>query len=327
MKLASVVFLALVTFFSLPSSLPASEAASDCESAVEIFESGVESRPGDLLIFYLDALRTNPGCRRSLLISALNAAKGDDMMMRWVIFTSRQEFPEEMSMMAEAALSAAPEYNDLIREAFVVDRGTVSSELAQFGEAASLGNLSMDEVPSQLVELPEETQQLDEELREAIARMTAKVEGKMWPEQEVEEMDISYRQRDELRVSKTRISVDEGSLENQLPFDSKDERKHVREQIVIDDHPYERSDFRLDESKFAKGSQMDSRVASEVRKRELAPAGSVGLPQGPKLPRSSVYYIAPASGDYQSTIDLDLRSEPRPTLVIRSAPAVPTDLR
>ncbi len=249
------------------------------------------------------------------------------MKVRWVVFMSRQEFPNELTLLAEAALGAAPEYSDIIKKAFFEDEKIMTAELADL-EKERFAKMEVEpDIHSGLVQLPEETQKLDEDIREAIARMTAKVEGKAWPEQQVEKMNLAYKKADELRVSESRRQTDETSMENQLPFDSVDERKLVRKPVVIDDAGRPENEFHLDESKFAMNGRSDSRMAAEARQRELAPAGSIGLPAGPQLPRSSVYYIPPASGYYGSTIDLDNREQPRPSLVIRSAPTSPTDLR
>ncbi len=354
MKLAFVVILSCFLGISVSRS-HASESALDCSSAVQVFKDGVQAQPYNLLPLYIDALQTNPGCRRDLLISAVRASNGDARTMRWVIFVSRQEFPNELTLLAEAAMSEAPEYGEVIREAFFVEESEMEIELAEATTpkipgpegpveltspleptmqvasaeiAAPVSETVPESVPdlqSALVELPEEAQQLDEDIREAIARMTAKVEGKVWPEQEVPEADFTYRQSEKLRVTPKRW-VDEQSMDNSLPIDTIDERKMLPMAIKIDDGWKPSEDIRLDESKFTK-SKSDTRVAAVARKKELAPAGSVGLPQPPRLARSSVYFIPPAGSDYNSTIDRDGRDSMRPSLVIRSAPSSPTSVR
>tara|TARA_R110000850_G_scaffold239282_6_gene364113 strand:- start:609 stop:1625 length:1017 start_codon:yes stop_codon:yes gene_type:complete len=319
--------------------LEGSESATDCKSATETFELGVKAHPEGLLTLYLDALQTNPGCRRAILMSAVEASSGDAKMIRWVIFMARQEFPNELTLLAEAALSTAPEYSDIIREAFFVDEATMVAELEEPLEKSSPKSIPVEEVvveevvvaapdiQSGLVELPEETQKIDEDIRESIARMTAKVEGKAWPEQVLSDAELTFKQPDELKVSASSRYADETSLENSLPVDTLDERKIVPTSITINDSWQPTDEIRLDESKFDRTSKSGSRMAVAARQRELSPAGSIGVPLGPKLPRSSVYYIPPAGGDFGSTIDLDGRREERPSLVIRSAPASPTALR
>jgi len=105
-------------------------------------------------------------------------------------------------------MSEAPEYGDVIREAFFVEEAEMEIELAEattpkipgpegpvefaspmeasmrivavkeIDSAVEAATKSSIDLQSALVELPEEAQQLDEDIREAIARMTAKVEGK-----------------------------------------------------------------------------------------------------------------------------------------------------
>ena len=130
MKLAFVVILSCFLGISVSRSY-ASESALDCSSAVQVFEDGVQAQPYNLLPLYIDALQTNPGCRRDLLISAVRASNGDARTMRWVIFVSRQEFPNELTLLAEAAMSEAPEYGEVIREAFFVEEAEMEIELAE----------------------------------------------------------------------------------------------------------------------------------------------------------------------------------------------------
>jgi len=81
MKFALMVILSCCFGIFLSRS-DASESALDCSSAVQIFEDGVHAQPYNLLSLYIDALQTNPGCRRNLLISAVRASNGDARMMR-----------------------------------------------------------------------------------------------------------------------------------------------------------------------------------------------------------------------------------------------------
>lgn len=304
MKLASC--LVAITFLSLPVSRGlASEAALDCRSAVETFSAGIEAGAGDTLVLFLDALRTNPGCRRNLLIAAIDKSRRDPAMVEKLIFIARQEFPTEATLLAEAALYAAPEHRDLVRAAFFADEATMEAVLAGPEEP-------------ELVELPREAQQLDENIREAIARMTAKVEGKLWPEQKLSGKPLTFRHPDAVKVKEAGPFVDEASLLNGLPIDVEDERRATAKNLRINDH-WEPSDrIHLDESKF--------RQPLEARKREIAPAGAIGIPKRPMLKRSGVYYIPPAKGDYRSTFGDD-GSGPRPSLVIRAAPETETLVR
>lgn len=280
-------------------SVRASESATDCTAAVETFRLGLAERPDDALALFLDALRTNPGCRRSLLATAVESVAEEPLRIQDFVYVARQEFPGEQTSFAEAVLSVVPQHADLIRDAFLADAEAMSTALAEAEEKNTL------------VELPEEALALDEELREAIARMTAKVEGKDWPEQELDGDPVHYRHRDEVRVSRSSYGADERSLENAIPIDTHDERKLHGDELRINDHWEREGRIRLDESKFASS---DSTEMREARKREISPAGAIGVPKAPYLRRSS-YYIPPAKGDYRSSIDLD--DTERPTLIIR----------
>ncbi|MEM1444037.1 MAG: hypothetical protein AAGF67_16940, partial [Verrucomicrobiota bacterium] len=257
--------------------------------------------------------RTNPGCRRDLVRLGIQFADEDPEMLKKLLFIARQEFPGEQTAFAELALTEVPEEADLIREAFFAT--PEPEKPAPMVQPEPSG-------PA-LVELPPETNDLDDGIREAIARMTAKVEGKLWPEQHVSDEKISYHKRDDVRIPSESRNADESSLENGVPIDRHDERKLAPGQVVINDSWRPNDAIELDESKFSQ--RTDTRVAREARKREIAPAGAVGFPRQYPMPKSSVYHIPPAEGDFRSTIDLD--DEKRPPLVIRGASSAPTTPR
>lgn len=306
MKLASCLLaLALATTF--PSLLRASESATDCRTATETLQAGLEAQPENMLSLFVDALQTNPGCRRNLLITAMEFSNGRPQEMEKIIFVARQEFPGEQSMLAEAALSAAPDYAEVIRKAFMTGTDEIRVALSEQEEPSIPG----------LVAMPPESQELDDDIREAIARMAAKVEGKHWPEQDLGGGTLTFRTPDDVRVSRKSYLADETSLENAIPIDTVDEREISKPQLRINDHWEPEKRIELDESKFEKGNSENASLLKEARKREIAPAGAVGFPKRPILGKSSVYYIPPANGDYLSTVDQDDR--PRPPLVIRPA--------
>jgi len=295
-----------------PAPLSASESATDCNTAVATFRAGLESQPHDSLVLFLDALQTNPGCRRDLLGEALEFSKKKPEQVEKMIFIARQEFPDDLTSFAEVALESVPEHAMVIREAFFADEDTMTAKL----------NPAAEDTGSALVTLPAEARELDSEIREAIARVTARVEGKLWPEQEVSGEPVAFRKPDEVRTSTTDQEVIEASLENAIPFDRMDERIADADPVILADEPsFELEKIHLDESKFTQG-KADSREAREARKKEIAPAGQAVVPNRPRLARSRVYYIPPAKGDYRSTIDQD--NQQRPPLVIRSMPASPT---
>ena len=285
-----------------------SESATDCGAASKTLLAGFQAQPEDTLALFLDALQTNPGCRRNLLITGIETFSTDPEQIEQLIFIARQEFPEDQTLFAEAALETVPEHFDVIRKAFMADTSVMQ---------ASVEN----ETKSALVELPPEAQALDEDLREAIARMTAKVEGKYWPEQDVEGELPRFKGRDDVRIPKTSRKADESSLENSIPIDTTDERAISTSQLRINDHWEKEMTLHLDESKFVPEERGDSRAMQDARKREISPAGAVGFPKRPVLRRPS-YYIPPAPGEYRSTIDLD--NEARQKLIIRPPAAFRT---
>ena len=350
MKLAFVVILSCFLAISVSQSY-ASEFAVDCRSAVQVFEDRVQAEPCNLLPLYIATLQKNPGCRRDLLVSAVRASNGDVRTMRWVIFVSRQKFPNELTLLAEAAMSELPDYGEVIREAFFVEESEMEIELAEAtnpkipglegsvvlmprseptmqvasAEIAEIVPESVPELQSALVKLPEAAQLLDEDIHEATVRMTAKIEGEFWPELEVSKADFTYRQSEKLRVTSKRL-VDEQSMDNSLPIDTIDERMMLPMAVKINDDWKPSEDIHLDESRFTK-SKSENRVAAVARKKELAPAGSVGLPQLHRLARSGSYLVTPAGGDYNSTIDRDGRNSMRPSLLIRPVSSSPTGMR
>src|SRR5690606_2457775 len=135
-----------------------------------------------------DSLQTNPGCRRQLLISAIEFTGADPDLLRKLIFAARIEFPADDTLFAEADMSIAPERSMDIREAFMADVGVMSTELAKGSDASDSAVAAA-------------SQKMDEEIADAIARVTAKTEGKPWPEQKLTGEPLQFRKADEVRVS------------------------------------------------------------------------------------------------------------------------------
>ncbi len=61
--------------FSLP--LSVSESASGCNNALETLQAGFQAQPENSLELFLDAIQTNPDCRRELLIEVVRFMKKD----------------------------------------------------------------------------------------------------------------------------------------------------------------------------------------------------------------------------------------------------------
>lgn len=310
-------FLAVVVFSW--THLSASESALDCESANNVFVAGLMAQPRQAPMLFVDALRMNPGCRSDLLRRAIQFAEDDPETLKKLLFIARKEFPEEQTTFAGIALTELPEQAELIREAFFADPDPAPAASPVAVAAMSAPDPDAPSPPA-LVELPEAAGELEDGIREAIARMTAKVEGKYWPEQHVSDEKITYHQPDDVRIPLESRNADESSLKNGVPIDTNDERRIVPGSVVINDNWRPNDEIKLDESKFSQ--RKDTRVAREARKREIAPAGAVGFPMQYPLPKSSVYYIAPAQGDFRSTIDQD--DEKRPPLIIRAPSSAPT---
>ncbi len=307
MKYAIFFFLVLVLVPAGPSSSAhGSEAAPDCESAVATLAAGIEVHPSEAIVLFQDALRSNPGCRRSLLEAAIRFTGAEPETLTRLIFVARTEFPDDDTLFAGAALSAAPERSGEIREAFLTGPDAMAQALAR-GEAASARAAA--------------SQQMDEEIADAIARVTAKAVGKPWPEQSLSGEPLHFRRHDEIRVSVKYRDADESSLANTVPIDTHDEREIVPGTVRLEDSPERDDALRLDESKFTGGDRSASTAPRQAGVRSIAPAGAVALPV---LPRSGVYYIAPAEKHYRSTIDHETGEKWRPPLVIRPAQTSPT---
>lgn len=318
MKLAFVLFASCsLSLFGYQSDVLASEM--DCSSAVRVFENRVKAQPHNLLPLYIGALQENPGCRGDLLTSAVRASDGDSRMVRWVIFVSRQEFPHKLDLLTEAAATDVLEWEEVIREALFVEE----AEMADL--SLGIDGASLSETQLSLDELSEEAKKLDEDIHEALARMSARAEGKVWSDEGMSETDFFNQKADTIHVSPGGWS-DEHGMDNSLPIDTLDERIMLPMAIKIDDDWKPSEEVELDESKFTKSSSK-SRIAAAARKKELAPASAVGLPRGPNLVRPEVNEIFSVGGDYSSTIDRDERDSIRPSLVIRSAPSLSTSAR
>lgn len=297
--------------------LRASEPAVDCQNAVDSLVAGFEVHHDQALVLFEDALQTNPACRRQLFLTAVELMGEERGMLASLIHVARATFPEEDSLFAEAAMSFAPDRSEEIRAAFLSAPEEMGA--AALAEAA-LGDPAL---PS-----PADLARTDDEIREAIARMAAKATGKPWPEQSLSDEPLRFKKHDEVRIPRASRGADESSLVNSLPIDQHDERVLGPQPVSIDDG-WTRDDLlRLDESKFSRASTDGAEGASTAplaaKVKEMAPAGAVALPKRPPLPRSSVYYIPPAAGSYESTIDLESDEMPRPPLIIRPAPISPT---
>lgn len=255
-------------------------------------------------MLYENALQTNPGCRRGLTMAAIEASNPDADMLTQMIYVARNVFPGEETALAEAVMISAPEFGDIIRQAFLKPQGEIQSALAEMNDSL------------ESKELPAAAKKMDEDIREAIARMSAKVEGRPWPEQELSHEPLHVKKPDEIRVSKSR-QMDESTLYNSLPIDEEDEQTIVPRPAKFADVKDE--DFHLKFDDFGHEGKTASTSPKEAGKRELETAGSVGIPLRPQWKGSSVYYIPPAG--YTSTIDEEEDSAPpRPKLIIRSAP-------
>lgn len=313
MKFAIFLFWALAfvgPFLSF--SVRASEAAQDCQAAVGTLAAGIEVHPVEAVVLFQDALQSNPDCRRSLLIAAIEFTGADPDLLARLIFTARTEFPEDDTLFAEAALSVAPERASEIREAFMAGPEDMARILAEGGAALARATAS---------------QKMDEEIADAIARVTAKTEGKPWPEQHLSKEPLHFRKHDEIRISMKYRGADESSLANTVPIDTQDEREIVPGAVQLDDSRKRGDELRLDESKFDEGDRSASTAPRQAGTRSIVPAGAVALPRRPALPRSGVYHIAPAAKNYGSTIDYEWDEEWRPPLVIRPAQTSPTHPR
>ncbi len=301
---------------------PASESAPNSGAAVETLRAGIAVHPEQAVVLFQDSLQTNPDCRRELLLAALEILGDDPEYLVRLLYAARLEFPEDDVLFAETALNVVPGCAGEIRAAFTATTERMEAVLA--GQtSAGPGSAGPTEETAALPS-PTEARRLDEEIRDAIARVTAKAEGKAWPEQAVPHELLHFRKTDEIRIPRQSRRVDEASLYNHLPLDRHDERELAAGPVRLDDNTGTGIDFRLDESKFTRDDRRASITPAEAKARPVAPAGAVGLPRRPALPRSSVYPIPPAAGSYESTIDLESGEVAPPSLVIRPEPASPS---
>lgn len=312
MKFAVSIFFVVALGCVVPSS--ASEEAGSVEAAVTTLLAGLEAHPSQALVLFQDSLQTNPESRRELFSAALRFLDPDVALLAQVVSLARAEFPDDDALFAEAALETFPDRSGEIRSAFSasadpMETAATDPAVPATGTAESASR---------------EFQQLDEEIREAMARAAAKVEGRAWPEQQVPDAPRHYRKSDEIRVARHHRPTDESSLSNHLPMDRQDERAITPGPVKVDDAWHPSDSIRLDESKFAKTAEEATRLPLDAKIKEMSPAGSVGLPKRPPLPRSSVYYIPPAAGSYESTIDQESGAVAPPQLIIQPQPVSPS---
>ncbi len=315
MKFAISLFLGLFVILSGVGSR-ASEAAFDRETAVETLRAGIEAHPDQAVVLFRDALQTTPEARGQLLETALASLELDPVLLARLLYAARLEFPEDDALFAETAVAGLPERTMDIRAAFLATPQEMAAALSTDETAAG----------APLREPPAESRKLDEEIRDAIARVAAKTEGKPWPEQALSGSPVRFKKPDEIRIPRLSRYVDESGLVNHLPVDRQDEREIASGLVRIDDAWRPSGAIQLDESKFASGKE-SSIAPLDAAVRPMAPAGSVGLPKRPRLPRSSVYHIPSAADSYESTIDLESGETAPPALVIRPPSASPSSPR
>jgi len=306
----------------------ASEAAPDSDAAVATLRAGIAIHPDQAAALFQDSLQTNPGYRRDLLVAALEILGDDPARLAKLVYAARLEFPEDDALFAEAALSVVPDLSREIRACFAATPDEMKAVLGgaplpEFSPPVTASGTNAPSSPPARDASPE-SRQLDEEIREAISRVAAKAEGRDWPEQSVAGDPIPFHQADEVRIPRHSRQADETSLYNHLPLDRHDEREAAPGGVRIDDRWKPDDAIRLDESKFAAGDREAATALREAKVGGRAFAGSVALPRRPPLPRSSVYYIPPAAGAYESTIDLERGESAPPALIIRPEAASPT---
>jgi hypothetical protein len=301
-----------------------SESAPDSEMAVETLRAGLEVHPDQAVVLFQDSLQTNPDCARALLAAALDTLGDDAAVVTPILYAARLEFPEDDAAFAEVMLETLPELAGELRAAFAASPEEMLAALGSASEAVANETAAVPEESAPSTELAAESAAMDEEIRDAIARVTAKTEGKAWPEQEVVVSPVQFKKSDEVRIPRKSRQADESSLFNHLMLDRTDEREIAPGLVKIDDGWSPSGEIRLDEAKFSHEGREASTAPLEAKVKAMSPAGSIGLPKRPVLPRSSVYYIPPAAGSYESTIDLENGDFAPPALVIRPESASPT---
>lgn len=330
MKQFAISFLVALVALGGAAMTRASEAAPDSESAVETLRIGIATHPDQAVVLFQDSLQTNPDCRRDLLVTALEILGDDPVHLTRLIYAARLEFPEDDAMFAEAALSVVPDLPAEIRASFAAPAEQMKSVLGGapvepfLPPVESALAAAPEKTPAPKRGPSEESRQLDEAIREAMSRVAAKTEGRTWPEQSVAADPIHFRKSDEVRIPRQSRVADESSLFNNLPLDRTDEREIAPGEVKIDDWWKPAGSIRLDESKFTRDDREASTAPLDAKIGQRSPAGSVALPRRPPLPRSSVYYIPPAAGSYESTIDQEQGETAPPALIIRPEAASPT---
>lgn len=336
MKFAIFSLVAVFATWTVPFA-GASESASDPGLAVETLRAGLEVHPDQAVVLFQDSLQTNPDARRDLFAVALETFGESARAVTPMIYAARLEFPDEDATFAEVVLETLPELAEELRKAFAASPDEMlamlssspapvdTSEIVDGGSARENEGGVGDPLP--VHDLAAESAAMDEEIRDAIARVTAKTAGKAWPEQAVTAAPVHFKKSDEVRIPRKSRQADESSLFNHLPLDRVDEREIAPGLVRIDDSWRPSDAIRLDESKFADSGREASIAPLEAKVKALSPAGSIGLPKRPVFPRSSVYHIPPAAGTYESTIDLENGDSAPPALIIRPESASPTTPR
>ncbi|MEQ1843768.1 MAG: hypothetical protein ABL994_25475, partial [Verrucomicrobiales bacterium] len=276
MKFAILFSLSLIVS-SVIDTVHGSESAPDCQTAIDTLAAGIEVHPAQAVVLFQDALQTNPDCRSQLLMKAIQLTGAETTILARLIYAARIEFPEDDNLFAEAAMTVAPDCGAEIREAFMKSPD-------EMGEALAIGSAGMKEEGGTLAGQTT----MDEDIREAIARVTAKAEGKHWPEQELSDEPLHFRKPDEIRVSNESGAAEEASLANGLALDKVDERAFSHLPVKIDDAWKPSIAIRLDESKFGTGLRTDSTEPLEAEMRSIAPAGEAKVSEAPVPKQSNV---------------------------------------
>ncbi|MCB1204364.1 MAG: hypothetical protein KDN18_08890, partial [Verrucomicrobiae bacterium] len=152
---------------------------------METLRAGIEVHPDQAVVLFQDSLQTNPDSRRALFVAALESMGDEAESVTRIVSVARLEFPDDEAEFAELAIATLPEQVEVIREAFAMDPESVlaaekeSSQDSPLTEAMGTNSsMAMTSGPADELGLDEslstDSRKLDEQIREAIARVAAK---------------------------------------------------------------------------------------------------------------------------------------------------------
>ncbi len=306
-------------------------------------EADLKRAPNNVLLIFGDAIKISPNCLRGLFRTAIKTARPDEGLLQQMIQIGLNEYPEEANAIAEVCMEEAPDKADTIKAAFV-------SAPKPKREGSNSGGTSMSPVdrflqnqkPIESAEKSVNYDEADRKIQEAIAKMTAKIEGKSaiiptpkitLPNALVEEKITSGKLPDPggERIGSSHAYQKKTNSDQQIGSQIKGATFKVPNPLTVFDKTSELkspspiiSDSRSETSKDTDKFQIDKKPDPSAE-TVTATKASTWSSLRPMNQPSSVYYISPA---IETRTEQKLpSSEFKDRIILRSNPVSPTSPR